>query len=266
MGLIDSHAHLTYPEFEGRMDEVLARCTESGVERVITIGTSLSDARKAIELSQRYPTRIHAAAGFHPHEADKVSDADLAAMAALWKHERVVAFGEMGLDYHYDFADRANQRRIFARQLELAAVTSAGKNPLTLPSPPVGERGSTTPDRPIIIHSREAYDDVEAMLRDHGFVDRGVVFHCFTGTRAEADRIAEHGWRISFTGIVTFPKSKELQEIAKSYPFDQLMVETDSPYLSPVPVRGRRPNEPSHVAHVAKFLADLRGVSFAELV
>lgn len=244
MGLIDSHAHLSYPEFAGRMEEVLARCTEAGVDRVISIGTSLSDARKAIELTERYPTRIHTAIGFHPHEADKVTEQDFGAMAELWKDERVVAFGEMGLDYHYDFADRRNQKKVFARQLELA-------------------RGR---GKPLVIHCREALEDAVPMLVDYGFANRPVVFHCFTGTRAEADRIAEHGWRISFTGIVTFPKSVELQEIAKRYPADQLMVETDSPYLSPVPVRGVRPNEPAHVAHVARFLAELRGTCYEEMV
>lgn len=244
MGLIDSHAHLTYPEFEGRMEDVLARCREAGVDRVITIGTSLSDARRAIELAERYPTRIRAAVGFHPHEADKIAEDDLAAMADLWDHERVVAFGEMGLDYHYDFADRSNQKRVFVRQLELA-------------------RGR---GKPLIIHCREALQDAVPMLVDFGFANRPVVFHCFTGTSSEADRIAEHGWRISFTGIVTFPKSGELQEIARRYPADQLMVETDSPFLSPVPVRGVRPNAPAHVAHVARFLADLRDVPYPELV
>jgi len=226
------------------MDDVLSRCREADVDRVITIGTSLSDARKAIELAERYPTRIHAAIGFHPHEADKVAEADITAMADLWDHEQVVAFGEMGLDYHYDFADHGNQKRVFARQLELAM--GHGK--------------------PLIIHCREALGDAVAMLLDYGFANRSVVFHCFTGTNEEADRIAEQGWRISFTGIVTFPKSGELQEIAKRYPADQLMVETDSPYLSPVPVRGHRPNEPSHVAHIARFLADLRSFPYPELV
>jgi len=148
------------------------------------------------------------------------------------------------LDYHYDFADRENQQRVFSRQLELALG-----------------RG-----KPLIIHCREALEDAVAMLVDYGFENRSVVFHCFTGTSSEADRIAEHGWRISFTGIVTFSKSGELQEIAKRYPADQLMVETDSPYLSPVPVRSVRPNVPSHVAHVARFLADLRDASYPDLV
>ncbi len=226
------------------MDDVLVRCTEAGVDGVITIGTSLADARKAIRLSEQYPARIHAAIGFHPHEADKVSEADISTMAELWGDRRVMAFGEMGLDYHYDFADRGNQKRVFSRQLELAR-----------------DRG-----KPLIIHCREAFEAVEPMLVDFGFASRPVVIHCFTGTPEEAERIAEHGWRISFTGIVTFPKSGALQEIAKKYPADRLMVETDSPYLSPVPVRGVRPNEPSHVAHVARFLANLRGVPYQELV
>ncbi len=243
LGLIDSHAHLTYDDFAGRLNEVLARCDAAGVDQVITIGTSLADAKKAIALSREHPGRVRAAAGFHPHHADDVRDEDFEEMAALWDDGSVVAFGEMGLDYHYDFAKPENQQRVFARQLQLAA----------------------TRDKPLIIHGREAFDDVVAMLREHGFVNRRVVFHCFTGTRAEAERIAEHGWRLSFTGIVTFPKSDELQAIARGYPADQLMIETDSPYLSPVPVRGRRPNEPAHVAHIARFLADLRRVPYEQL-
>lgn len=240
MGLIDSHAHLTFPELRDQVDAVLDRCADAGVERVISIGTNLADARGAIELANRYPAQVYAGVGFHPHEAGKVTDTDFAAMADLWSDAAVVAIGEMGLDYHYDFADREAQRRVFGRQLELARPF----------------------EQPIVIHAREAFEDVEQMLVDHGFTNRKVVFHCFTGTASEADRLAEHGWRISFTGIVTFPKSGELQAIAKDYPIDKLMIETDSPYLSPVPVRGKRPNEPAHVAHVARFLSDLRGTEF----
>lgn len=243
MPLIDSHAHLTYPELVGQVEAVLDRCAQAGVEHVISIGTSLDDAQNAIALARKYPGRIHPAAGFHPHHADAVFADDLAAMARLWQEPDVVAFGEMGLDYHYDFAQRDNQRRAFAGQLKAA-------QPL---------------DKPIIIHAREAFDDVDAMLVDHGFRNRRVVFHCFTGTAEEAAAIAERGWRISFTGIVTFPKSQELQAIARDYPADKLMVETDSPYLSPVPVRSKRPNEPAFVAHTARFLAELRRVAFGDL-
>ena len=188
------------------------------------------------------------AAGVHPHEAGKVAGADadppdLVEMVALWRDEKVVALGEMGLDYHYDFADRAVQRRVFTEQLALAAPF----------------------DKPIIIHCREALDDVIPILVDHGFSGRRVVFHCFTGTADEAARIAEQGWRISFTGVVTFKKSSELQAIARAYPADRLMIETDSPYLSPEPVRGKRPNEPSHLVHIARFLAGLRGESVEEV-
>lgn len=244
MGLIDSHAHLTFLELREQVNDVLERCQQAGVERVITIGTELSDARAAIELAVQHPNQISVAGGFHPHEADKVTEADFREMVKLWDDARVIALGEMGLDYHYDFADREVQRRVLTWQLAEAVKR----------------------DKPVIIHCREAYDDVEPMLIDHGFVSRRVVFHCFTGSDKEAQRIAENGWRISFTGIVTFPKSTELQAIAKSYPKNALMVETDSPYLSPVPVRNKRPNEPAHVAHTARFLADLREQPFEQLV
>ena len=244
MGLIDSHAHLTSPALRTQLDRVLERASQAGVEHVITIGTDLSDAQAAVDLARSHPEQLSVAIGFHPHEAAKVSASDFKTMVALWEDPLVVALGEMGLDYHYDFADRAVQREVFSRQL-----AEARKH-----------------DKPIIIHGREAFEDLAPMLVDHGFADRGVVFHCFTGTQAEAIRIQENGWRISFTGIVTFGKSTELQEIAKAYPADALMVETDSPYLSPVPVRGRKPNEPAHVAHIARFLAELREESYESLV
>jgi TatD DNase family protein len=243
MPLIDSHAHLTYPDFAGQIDEVLERCALAGVDRVISIGTSLADAEKVIALARKYPGRIHAAAGFHPHHTDAISGEDAAAMNRLWADENIVALGEMGLDYHYDFAKREDQRNVFSGQLSAALAI----------------------DKPVIIHSREAFKDTAAMLVDHGFRGRRVVFHCFTGTAEEAAAIAGHGWRISFTGIVTFPKSDALQAIARDYPADKLMVETDSPYLSPVPVRGKKPNEPAFVAHTARFLAQLREVSYEQL-
>lgn len=240
--MIDSHAHLTFPELRKQVDDVIARCCEAGVERVITIGVNLEDARAAVALASKFPSCVCAGAGFHPHEARKVVDADLSAMAEIWNLPSVVALGEMGLDYHYDFADREIQRSVFKAQLELAR----------------------SHDKPVVIHSREAFPDTVSILLDHGFADRPVVFHCFTGTADEAARIDGHGWRISFTGIVTFRGSTELQAIAKTYPGDALMIESDSPYLSPEPLRGKHPNEPARVALTAKFLADLRGVDYHE--
>lgn len=243
-GLIDSHAHLTYPGLIERIDEVVENARRAGVVRILTIGTQLADARRAIDLSKRFGDMISAACAIHPHHAGEVDDAALEELAAIWRSGEVVALGEMGLDYHYDFADRTVQRRVFGRQLEHAKEH----------------------DRAIIIHCREAFSDVEPMLLDHGFAGRRVVFHCFTGTAEEADAIASRGWRISFTGIVTFKKSAWLHDIARRYPSELLMVETDSPYLSPEPVRGRQPNEPAHVAYVAQFLARLRGVEEQQLV
>ncbi len=243
MGLIDSHTHLTFDALINQIDAVLARCAEAGVDEMITVATDLAHARRAMELAARYPGRVHMAAGFHPHEADHVTPEDLTAMADIWRRPAVVGIGEMGLDYHYDFADRGAQRRVFARQLALA-------EPLK---------------QPIIVHCREALDDTMALLCDHGYECRPVVFHCFTGTEADATRIADHGWRISFTGIVTFRKSTELQAIAKAYPAEALMIETDAPYLSPEPVRNKRPNEPAFIRHTARFLAELRGISLDEL-
>jgi TatD DNase family protein len=242
MGLIDSHAHLTYAPLCGQLEAVMQRCAEAGVERVITVGTDACDARAAVALSEQYPGRIHAAVGIHPHHAGEATDETIEEIAALWRSGGAVAAGEMGLDYHYDFADRAVQRRVFEEQLERC-------RPLELP---------------VVIHARESIQDIVPILLQRGFGGRRVVFHCFTGTAAEAGIIAEHGWRISFTGIVTFKNSEWLQEIARGYRDDWLMVETDAPYLSPEPVRRKHPNEPAHVVHTAAFLAALRGVSEEE--
>ncbi len=244
MGLIDSHAHLTFPELYDNIDDVIAQFRQAGVDRVISIGTDVADARQAIELARRYPDSISIAAGFHPHEAMKVDEAAMASMIEIWSQSSVVACGEMGLDYHYDFADRQVQRAVFSKQLGLARTTNL----------------------PLVIHSRDAIADSVELLLDHGYGERRVVYHCFTGTREEADLITSHGWRISFTGVVTFKNSAWLQEIAKAYPADRLMVETDSPYLSPVPVRGKRPCEPAYVVHTARFLAELRGVDVPDLI
>ncbi|MFQ5591114.1 MAG: TatD family hydrolase [Phycisphaerae bacterium] len=244
MGLVDSHAHLTAPELRGQVADVLARCSQAGVETVITVGTDLADSKAALSLAVQYPGRVCAAVGVHPHEAGKVGNAELVAVSRLWERPEVVAVGEIGLDYHYDFCEREKQQWVFARQLELASDL----------------------DRPIIIHAREALDDVISLLLEKGYKQRRVVFHCFSGTRESASRIAEHGWRVSFTGMITFRQSSELKQIAKSCPSYKLMIETDSPYLSPEPVRNRRPNEPALLIHTVRFLADLRGVPYDTLV
>lgn len=242
MGLIDSHAHLTFAPLRENLESVLARAEDAGVEHVITIGTDMADSEAAVELAARYP-QVSATVGIHPHEAAAVREEDIRELRKLAAAPGVVAVGETGLDYHYEHSDRESQRRAFEAQIELAMTT----------------------ERPLVIHCRDALEDTVRVLSAAGCDHRPVVFHCFGGTAEEAETIAAHGWRISFTGIVTFSRSEALQEIARAYPGDRLMVETDSPYLSPVPVRKIKINEPAHLAHTVRFLAGLRGESFDAL-
>ncbi len=243
MGLIDSHAHLTAEPLDWNVDDVLGRATDAGVERVISVGTDARDSQQVIALARR-DDRVHPTVGIHPHEAANALEEDWTKLSELATDPAVVAIGETGLDYHYDYADRATQRSVFERQLELAKRTA----------------------KPVVIHCREAHDDTVAALRAAGLAGAKVVFHCFSGTQEEARDIADHGWRISFTGVVTFKNAGELHPIAAAYPLDLLMIETDSPFLSPEPVRHIKPNEPAHVVHIARFLAELRGMEFGDIV
>lgn len=234
--LIDTHAHLTFDALAGDVPGVLERCAQADVARVLTVGTDVADSRRAIALAEQYDN-VSAVVGIHPHEAAKTSAGACDELRELLSHPEVVAIGEVGLDYHYDFSDRTSQHALFKAQLELAGDS----------------------DLPLVMHCREAIVDAVVILHERGFDGRRVVFHCFTGTADEAKCLADHGWRISFTGVVTFGKSEVLQTIARNYPADQLMLETDAPYLSPEPVRNIRPNEPAHVRYTAEFLARLRG-------
>lgn len=239
-GLIDSHCHLTFDGLRERVGAVLSRASAAGVTACVTVATDLADADRALALAAAHPT-VRVAAGIHPHEAGKVSPGWDAALAEIVGRDDVYAVGETGLDYHYDFSDRSDQHRVFRRQLALAAA--AGK--------------------PVVIHSREAHADTLAVLADFPSLSRGV-FHCFTGTVAEAVELIDRGFWISLTGVVTFKRSDAIREVARLVPSDRLMVETDSPYLSPEPVRGVRPNEPAHLVHIAERIARERGVTLSE--
>lgn len=186
---------------------------------------------------------MHIATGIHPHEAAKVSERDWLSLSATWGKPEVVAAGEMGLDYHYDFSPRGVQRVVFERQLDLAKQAGL----------------------PVIIHCREAHADTVQILAGHGFDHWSVVFHCFSGTPEEAAEIRAHGWWTSFTGVITFKNAAVLQQVVKETPADQLMFETDAPYLSPEPVRKMRPNEPKNLVHTVRFAAQLRGDRFEAL-
>lgn len=240
-GLIDSHCHLTYEGLVERIDHVIETARAAGVDEFVTISTDLRDAARAQALAERRP-RIHVVSGIHPHQASQAEQDWESALEAIVRRSDVYAVGEMGLDYHYDFSDRASQLRVFEGQLALAERVN----------------------KPVVIHCREAHDDVMTMLANFPRV-RLVVFHCFTGTLAQAEQIWSRGYWLSLTGVVTFKRSDELREVARIMPADRLMVETDSPYLSPEPVRSVRPNEPAHLAYTAGCIARARGISLEAL-
>jgi len=238
--MIDTHCHLADPRLFEQIETVLARAAAAGVTRIISIGTRLADSRRCVELAHRYP-QVLAVVGCHPHEAGKVQPHEIQELALLAQDPSVVAVGEMGLDYHYDFASRASQIELLRAQLAVLA-------PL---------------DKPLVIHCREAIDDCLEILREVGNA-RGV-FHCFTGTPAEARRIVEAGFYISFTGILTFKNPGDLPEIARMVPEDRFFVETDAPWLSPEPLRRQKVNEPALLPHTLARLAAIRGTSIEQL-
>jgi len=239
--LTDSHAHLDDARFAADRDALIQRAWDSGVHRILTIGngTGPDDMGCGIPFAEAYPW-IFTTVGVHPHDASKVEDRHFEMIQGFAEHPKVLAIGEMGLDYHYDNSPRDAQQRVFERQLEVAAKV----------------------DLPVIVHTREADADTERILRAAGGV-RGVL-HCFTSSPELAKAALDLGFLISFSGIVTFPNARELAEIATTVPADRLLVETDCPYLSPVPHRGKR-NEPAFVLETARFLASARGIPLEEL-
>jgi TatD DNase family protein len=238
--MIDTHCHLTDPRLEEQLDSVLQRASAAGVSRMVTIGTDLDDALNCIELCRAVPN-VRCAIGVHPNHCGHVLTDDLPRLRHLQADPSVVALGEMGLDYHHDFAPRDRQKNVFEFQLELAVELN----------------------RPVVIHSREATDDTLAMMR--AFPHVRAVFHCFTGSVEEARKILDAGYLLGFTGAVTFKKNDEIRAAATLAPLDRILVETDAPYLSPEPVRSQRTNEPAFVMHVATVMARVKGVGLEEL-
>ncbi|HEV2150025.1 MAG TPA: TatD family hydrolase [Longimicrobiaceae bacterium] len=232
LSLIDSHTHLTderlFPDVEG----VLERAREAGVEAVVTIGTYPDSSREAVALAARFP-QVYATVGVHPHAADQGTDEAFAEIRALLREPKVVGLGETGLDYFYDNAPRQAQRASFLRHLELARETGL----------------------PVVVHTRSADADTADVIADAAGV-RGVL-HCFSGGRALLDRALEAGWYVSFAGMITFKKYEDA-DLVRAVPADRILVETDAPYLAPVPHRGRT-NEPAYVVHTARRAAEIRG-------
>ena len=240
MQIIDSHAHLEVEQFNDDRDAMLDRARAAGVEAILAIGSGTSPAEKidaAIPFAEKYDW-IYATVGVHPHDAAVATEEHFAALDKLGRHPRVIAWGEMGLDYFYDHSPRDVQAQVFRRQLILARATN----------------------RPIVIHCRDAWDDCLAILEsDWRSSGLGGIFHCFTGTLEQARRGLDLGFMVSFAGNVTYPKAQNLRDVAKELPLDRILTETDSPFLSPQSKRGKR-NEPANVVEVAQALANVRNL------
>jgi TatD DNase family protein len=241
--LIDSHAHLDDKDFDADREQVLARARQGGVEIIINVGADLESSRRSVALAETHPS-IYAAVGVHPHDALSLDTVTLATLRD-WAHgPRVVAIGEIGLDYYRDLSPRDAQQAAFERQLDLAEELGL----------------------PVVVHDRDAHTDVASILERRGRSPgrlRGVL-HCFSGDVELAARVIDWGWYIGVDGPVTFQNARQLPDVIRSVPLSRLLLETDSPYLTPHPYRGRR-NEPAHLVWVAEAVAKLKGVSLSEL-
>lgn len=241
MTLVDTHCHLDNEQFDSDRDAVIERARAAGVERMMAIGSGDGppDLETAIRLADRYRF-IYATIGVHPHDASKATAETFERLRELARHPKVLAIGEIGLDYHYDFSPRDVQREVFERQLEIAR--EAGK--------------------PIVIHTREAWADTMEVFRAR-WQGEGIM-HCFTGDEAQAREALDLGFYLSFGGVLTFPKSGSTRQAARITPADRILIETDCPYLAPVPHRGKR-NEPAFIAETARKLAEVRSVAVEEI-
>jgi TatD DNase family protein len=242
--LVDSHCHLDNEQFKEDREAVIERALAAGVDRMMAIGTGDGppDLEAALRLADRCPA-LYATVGVHPHDASKAGGETYRRLEQLLRNPKVLALGEIGLDYHYDFSPREVQRDVFIEQMRIASDAR----------------------KPIVIHTREAWEDTLALIEEH-WAHTGLrgIMHCFSGGPAEADRCLALGFYLSFGGIVTFPKAVEVQEAARAAPIDRVLVETDAPYLAPVPKRGKR-NEPAFVVETARKLASLRGSNLEEI-
>ncbi len=241
MNLIDTHAHLTDNRFAHDLDEVLLRAEKSGVRAMINVGYDLPSSRRCVALASKREM-FFAAVGIHPHEAAKASEQALVQLRQLALGGNVVALGEIGLDYYYNHSPRNLQQQLFRQQIRLAKSLSL----------------------PIIVHDRDAHEDVLTILREEGAETVGGVLHCFSGDRNFALRCLSLGFHLSLAGPITFNNSRDLAAVAEIVPADRLLLETDAPYLAPVPYRGKR-NEPAYLLAVAEKVATLRGITVEEL-
>ena len=240
--IVDSHCHLDFPDFAEERDDIVARARAAGVVRMVTINTRFRQFNRVRAIAESYDD-VYCSVGTHPHNAGEEPDVPAADYIAAADHPKVVAIGEAGLDYHYDKAPRDLQAQSFRTQIAAARETGL----------------------PLVIHTREAEADTESILRDEMAKGRfEAILHCFSSKAGLATAGIELGLYVSFSGILTFKRSEEIRDIAAALPADRLLVETDAPYLAPVPYRGKR-NEPAYVVETAKVLAETRGVSYDEI-
>src|SRR5215831_11854687 len=243
IGLIDSHAHIQGKEYEGETDAVISRAREAGIEKIIVVGGAgdLSSNQAAVLLAERYEN-LYATVGMHPHDAKDVGGAELNELRTLTTRPKVVAVGETGLDFYYNHSPHDIQREIFVRFISLAQETGL----------------------PLVVHERDAHRDAAELLRGEGAGKIRGVIHCFTGDYEAARNYLDLGFYLSFTGIITFKNAEPLREVVRKMPLDRIFVETDSPYLTPVPHRGRR-NEPAYVHFGAATIASVKGLNIEEV-
>jgi TatD DNase family protein len=240
--LVDSHCHLDFPDFASEIDTVVARARSAGIGRMVTISTRVRLHAQVLSIAEKFPD-VFCSVGTHPHNAHEELDIDAKALMKIAQHPKVVAIGEAGLDYHYDKSPRDAQAQGLRQHIAAARETGL----------------------PLVIHSRECDDDMTRILREEsGKGAFPAVLHCFTGGRDLAFAAIKLGHYVSFTGILTFKNSQKLRDIAAALPPDRILVETDAPYLAPLPFRGKR-NEPSYVVETAKVLSATRGVSLEDI-
>jgi len=237
---IDTHAHLDFDRFDEDRDEVIQAAYDAGVKRIVNIGADMESSRNSVNLAKKYDF-IYAAVGVHPHDVKEISPEDYDELKELAQNDKVVAIGEIGLDYYYDNSPRGEQQEAFKIQLQLAKELNL----------------------PVVIHSRDAKEDTLAILEEHAKGLEGIV-HCYAYDLATAKRVIDMGFYLAFGGVITFNNAKDLRAVVKEIALDKILIETDAPYLTPAPHRGKR-NESKFVIHVAKKIAEIKGIDVAEV-
>lgn len=239
--LIDTHTHIDMENFADRFDEVMQTAKDYGVEKVVIPGVEPSGFDRIIKLCEEYPD-VYGAVGVHPEELNSYNEEAENRIKELLKHKKIIAIGEIGLDYYWDKSQIEKQKEIFERQILIAKQAQ----------------------KPILVHDREAHLDSFEILKKTNAAETGVVMHCFSGSPEFAQQCINEGFYIALGGVVTFKNAKKVKEVAKTVPLDKLLLETDAPYMTPVPFRGKE-NQPAYVKFVAEEIAKLRGVSFEEI-